>query len=216
MESCRKNNPGVKIIYASTRQLYGKPQYLPVDENHPQIPVDVNGVNKLAAEKYYTLYSEVYGMQCVSLRLTNTYGPRQHLRGNKQGFAGIFLRMAIDGKVVKIFGDGSQRRDFNHIDDVVDAFLLATFNSNVNGGVYNLGSREVFSLLEFVQVLNRYCDFKYELVPFPKEHKVIDIGDYYSDFSLFHSKTGWDPKVSLEDGMENTIEYFKRYAKLYW
>ena len=216
LESCRKNNPGVKILYASTRQLYGKPQYLPVDENHPQIPVDVNGINKLAAEKYYMLYSNVYGMQCVSLRLTNTYGPRQHLRGNKQGFAGIFLRMAINGEVIKIFGDGSQRRDFNHVDDVVDAFLLATFNPNVYGGVYNLGSREVFSLLEFVQILNRYCDFKYELVPFPPEHKVIDIGDYYSDFSLFHSKTEWDPKVSLEDGIKNTVEYFKHYAKLYW
>lgn len=216
LESCRTHNPDVTIIYASTRQLYGRPQYLPVDEEHPVEPVDVNGVNKLAAEKYYTLYSQVYDMKCVSLRLTNTYGPRQHLRGNKQGFAGIFIRTAISGETIKIFGTGEQLRDFNYIDDVVDALLLASKNPELQGKVFNLGASEHFSLLDFVRILRLYCDFEYEIVPFPPEHKVIDIGDYYSDYSKLKAATGWEPKLSLEEGLERTVEYFKPRAKLYW
>lgn len=216
LESCRRHNPDIKILYASTRQLYGRPQYLPVDEKHPVNPVDVNGINKLASEKYYTLYSQVHGMKCVSLRLTNTYGPRQHLRGETQGFAGIFIRRAIDHEMIHIFGDGRQLRDFNYIDDVVDAFLLAMDNPNVYGNVYNLGSNDRYSLLDFVQILSRYCEFEYELVPFPPEHKVIDIGDYYGEFSRFHKETGWKPKVSLEEGLKRTVDYFKPRAKLYW
>lgn len=216
LESCRKHNPGVKILYASTRQLYGRPQYLPVDEQHPTLPVDVNGINKLAAEKYYTLYSQVYSMKCISLRLTNTYGPRQHLRGNKQGFAGIFIRQAIDHENIRIFGDGKQLRDFNYIDDVVSAFLLATDNAALYGRVYNLGADEYYSLLDFVHILQQHCKCQYTLVPFPPEHKVIDIGDYYSDFSLFHHATGWKPGISLEKGLQKTIDYFQPRKHLYW
>ena len=216
LESCRKHNPQVKILYASTRQLYGKPQYLPVDEEHPVVPVDVNGVNKLAAEKYYTLYSNVYGMQCVSLRLTNTYGPRQHLHGEKQGFAGIFIRKAIDGEDIKIFGDGKQLRDFNYIDDVIEAFLLATDNEAVYGNVYNLGSSDHYSLLQFIDFLAEHTSFHFETIPFPEDRKKIDIGDYYSSFKLFNSVTGWEPKINLQEGMKRTIDYFKPRKELYW
>lgn len=216
LESCRKHNPQVKILYASTRQLYGKPQYLPVDEEHPVVPVDVNGVNKLAAEKYYTLYSNVYGMQCVSLRLTNTYGPRQHLHGEKQGFAGIFIRKAIDGEDIKIFGDGKQLRDFNYIDDVVEAFLLATDNEAVYGNVYNLGSSDHYSLLQFIDFLAEHTSFHFETIPFPEDRKKIDIGDYYSSFKLFNSVTGWEPKINLQEGMKRTIDYFKPRKEQYW
>lgn len=216
LESCRKVNPTVTIVYGSTRQLYGRPQYLPVDELHPIEPVDVNGINKLAAEKYFTLYSQVYGMKCISLRLTNTYGPRQHLRGNKQGFVGIFIRMAISGETIKIFGDGQQRRDFNYIDDVVEAILLASTTPNLDGQLFNLGAREHYSLLEFVKLLQQHCDFNYEIVPFPPEHKVIDIGDYYSDFSRFHHATQWEPQVTLEEGLARTVDYFKTRTTLYW
>lgn len=216
LESCRTHNPDVRIVYASTRQLYGRPQYLPVDENHPVVPVDVNGINKLAAECYYTLYSTVYGMRCVSLRLTNTYGPRQHLRGDTQGFAGIFIRKAIQGEPIRIFGDGSQLRDFNYVDDVVDAFLRATEHADLAGQTYNLGADTHYSLLDFVQMLQRYCEFTYELVPFPPDHKRIDIGDFYADAQRFHTATNWAPRVDLEDGLRRTIEYFRPRAAAYW
>ena len=216
LESCRKHNPKVKIVYASTRQLYGRPEYLPVDENHPVIPVDVNGINKLAAEMYYTLYSQVYGMKCVSLRLTNTYGPRQHLKGNKQGFAGIFIRKAINGEQIQIFGDGKQLRDFNYIDDVVEAFLLATNNEKLYGNVYNLGANRNYSLIDFVNFLKKLCSFDISVIPFPSDHKVIDIGDYYGDYQLFHSLTGWQPKVELEEGLKKTVDYFRPRRKLSW
>ena len=215
LECCRKKNLNAIIVYASTRQIYGRPRYLPVDENHPASPVDVNGINKLASEIYYTLYSQVYGMKCVSLRLTNTYGPRQHLRGNKQGFTGIFIREAIKGGKIQIFGSGKQLRDFNYIDDVVEAFLLATDNQTLYGNVYNLGNEERYSLLDFVNMLSRYCNFEYEAVPFPPEQQIIDIGDYYANYSLFESLTGWKPEISLEEGLRRTVEYFKPRIHLY-
>lgn len=216
LECCRAVNPGVRIIYASTRQLYGRPQYLPVDEKHPVNPVDVNGINKQAAEKYYTLYAQLYDMHCVSLRLTNTYGPRQHLSGNKQGFAGIFIRKAISGEPIQVFGEGTQLRDFNYVDDVVEAFLLATDDDRLKGSVYNLGDHRHHSLLDFVSILEKHCDFSFELVPFPPEHKAIDIGDYYGDYSLFNSVTGWEPTVDLEEGLRRTVEYFKPRREHYW
>ena len=209
LECCRHGNPGVKIVFASTRQLYGRPQYLPVDEDHPRVPVDVNGVNKLAAEMYYTLYNQVYGIDTVSLRLTNTYGPRMDLRSNKKGFAGIFIRKALREEKIQIYGTGEQRRDFNHVDDVVQALLLAGESQAVHGGVFNLGHSEPKSLVEFIRILQKFANFEYELVPFPPEAKAIDIGDYYADFKLFHEATGWSPKIDLESGLEKTLQYFR-------
>lgn len=216
LESCRKHNPDAEILYASTRQLYGRPQYLPVDEAHPIAPVDVNGINKYAAEMYYRLYHEVHGLRCTSLRLTNTYGPRQHLRGNKQGFVGIFIRLALNGEKIRIFGDGRQLRDFNYVDDVVEAFLLATGREDLYGKAYNLGHAERHSLLEFVEILSQHADFDYELVPFPEEHEAIDIGDFYADSSAFQQETGWSPKVDLVEGLGRTVDYFRQHGEHYW
>lgn len=216
LECCRRINPEVEILYASTRQIYGRPKYLPVDEQHPISPVDVNGINKYAAEMYYGVYHQVYGMRCTSLRLTNTYGPRQHLRDNKQGFVGIFLRLALNGEPIRIFGDGSQLRDFNYVDDVVCAFIVATGRPELHGLAFNLGHPQKYSLLEFVEILSQFADFSFETVPFPADHKAIDIGDYYADFELFQSKVGWTPKISLKEGLSRTVEYFREHGTKYW
>lgn len=216
LESCRQHNPDVEIIYASTRQLYGRPQYLPVDEKHPIVPVDVNGINKYAAEMYYRLYHEVHGIRASSLRLTNTYGPRQHLRDNKQGFAGIFIRLAMTGRNITIFGDGEQLRDFNYVDDVVDAFLLATGCEAIHGKAFNLGHHSRHSLTQFVQFLAELVDVEYSYKPFPAEHKVIDIGDFYADYSEFEALTGWSPEVDLREGLERTVAYFREHGEHYW
>ncbi len=209
LECCRSDNPGAKIVFASTRQLYGRPRYLPVDEAHPLGPVDVNGINKLAAERYYTLYHDVHGFETVSLRLTNTYGPRMQITSDNKSFAGVFIRKALLGETIQIYGTGEQQRDFNYVSDVVDALVLAGENESVNGQVFNLGYPEPRSLLEFAQILKGLADFEIDLVPFPAEAAVIDIGDYYGDFRKFHEATGWQPTVDLEEGLAETLRYFR-------
>jgi len=206
----RHGNPGAKIVFAGTRQIYGRPDYLPVDEKHPLVPVDVNGVNKLAAELYYTLYHRVYAMRTVCLRLTNTYGPRMDLRSEGKGFAGVFIRRALRGEPIRIFGDGTQRRDFNHVDDVVDALLLAAERDDVDGRVFNLGHPRPYSLIEFVETLRRFAEFDWELAPFPEEIRRIDIGDYYGDHALYRATTGWEPRIDLAEGLESTLAWFRQ------
>lgn len=208
LECCRQSNRDAIIVFASTRQLYGRPQYVPVDEEHPLHPVDINGINKLAAEMYYTLYHEVYGMRTVSLRLTNTYGPRMDLKTFGKGFVGVFLNRALRGERIDLFGDGTQRRDFNYIDDVLDALLLAGQTPGLHGGVYNLGHENTYSLLEFVELLREHLSFESRCVPFPEDRKVIDIGDYAGDFSRFSKASGWSPVVDLAEGIRRTVEFF--------
>jgi UDP-glucose 4-epimerase len=217
LEACRKTNPGIKIIFASTRQLYGKPDYLPVDEKHPIRPVDVNGINKLAGEWYHLLYNNVYGIRACALRLTNTYGPGMRVKDARQTFLGIWVRNLIEGKPVLIFGDGAQLRDFNYVDDVVEALLLAAINDKANGEVFNLGSREVINLQELAALMvEMHSNGRFELVPFPSERKAIDIGDYYSDFTKIKDALGWEPKISLKEGLRKSLDYYSLNHAHYW
>lgn len=217
LEACRLNNPEIKIVFASTRQLYGKPDYLPVDEKHPIRPVDVNGINKLAGEWYHLLYNNVYGIRACALRLTNTYGPGMRVKDARQTFLGIWVRQLLEGTPIKVFGDGEQLRDFNYVDDCVNALLLAGANEQANGQVYNLGSPEVIGLKALAEkIVSLGFGGSYELVPFPEERKAIDIGDYYSDFSLISMELGWLPEVNLQKGLLNTIEYYSKHKSAYW
>lgn len=216
VESCRHHNPDVHLIYTSTRQVYGIPQSLPVTESHPVNPIDVNGINKLAGEYYHILYDKIYGLRSSVLRLTNTYGPRQQIRNNRQGFIGIFIRQALKGETIKIFGDGNQVRDFNYIDDVVHALLLVAGNEKCYGNIYNLGSQKNYSLIQFVKILKEISGVKFEIVPFPDDKKIIDIGDYYGDYSFFAKDTGWSPKVDLIEGITRTTDFYNRYQEEYW
>ena len=217
LEACRLNNPEIKIVFASTRQLYGKPDYLPVDEKHQIRPVDVNGINKLAGEWYHLLYNNVYGIRACALRLTNTYGPGMRVKDARQTFLGIWVRQLLEGTPIKVFGDGEQLRDFNYVDDCVNALLLAGANEQANGKVYNLGSPEVIGLKALAeQIVSLGFGGSYELVPFPEERKAIDIGDYYSDFSLISMELGWLPEVNLQKGLLNTIEYYSKHKSAYW
>ncbi len=215
LEMCRMGRPEAKIVFTSTRQLYGRPRYLPVDENHPLHPIDVNGINNLAAERYYTLYHEVYGLKTVSLRLTNTYGPRMDLKSNTKGFLGIFLRKAMLGEKIQIYGDGRQRRDFNYVDDVVDALLLASQSDDINGKSFNLGYPRPYSLQELVELLRGLACFEAENIPFPPVRKAIDIGDYYADYSAFRRATGWSPQIDLEEGLAKTVDFFQQHWDTY-
>jgi dTDP-glucose 4,6-dehydratase/UDP-glucose 4-epimerase len=217
LEACRQHNTGIKLIFASTRQLYGRPDYLPVDERHPIRPVDVNGINKLAGEWYHLLYNNVYGIRACALRLTNTYGPAMRVKDARQTFLGIWVRNLIEGKPVLVFGDGTQLRDFNYVDDVVEALLMAAASDKANGEVFNLGSHEVINLRQLALLMvdlhpNGHC----ELVAFPPERKVIDIGDYYSDFTKINDAMGWAPKISLREGLRKSLDYYSLHHAHYW
>lgn len=216
LEGCRFINSGIKVVFASTRQIYGKPQYLPVDEVHPINPIDVNGINKLAGEWYHLLYNNVYGIRACALRLTNTYGPGMRIKDARQTFLGIWFKRLLEGDDIDIFGDGLQLRDFNFVDDCINALLLAGLSEDANGKVYNLGSDEVISLTGVAEKMTSMgYGGKFKLIPFPPERKVIDIGDYYGDYSLIKSDLNWSPKVSLDEGLRLTAAFYQQYMKHY-
>ena len=217
LEACRERNPSVRIVFASTRQIYGVPESLPVDEGHPIAPVDVNGINKTAGEWYHLLYGRVYGMRVSVLRLTNTYGPRMRVRDARQTFLGSWFRQILQGEELTIYGDGSQRRDFNYVDDAVRAFLLAATRDEALGRVYNLGSDEVVSLLELAELLVEVNGSgSYSLEPFPQGRKAIDIGDYFADFGRIERELGWTPRVPLREGVAASLAYYREHGREYW
>jgi len=210
LEACRNFNPHVKIVYASTRQVYGKPIYLPVDEQHRCAPADINGVHKLAAEHYHLLYYRVYGLRSTCLRLTNTYGPRQLIHHNRQGVIAWFVRQALDGGNIKLFGEGRQKRDFNYVDDVVEALLLAGANEKAEGEIFNLGGAEPISLSHVAEELIYLTGSgSLSYVPFPRERQLIDIGNCYSSYHKIESILGWRPRTSLRDGLTSTIKFYQ-------
>lgn len=217
LEACRQHNPDVKVVFASTRQVYGRPLRVPVGEDHPLTPVDINGVHKLAAEHYHRLYNNIYGVRSVILRLTNTYGPRMRVVDARQTFLGIWIRRLLEGEPILIYGDGSQLRDYNYVDDVVDALLMAAETDTCYGDVLNLGSQEVFSLSQTAEIfLDLHPDGQVSYVPFPKSRLSIDIGDYQGDFSRIRDALGWSPKTNFRDGMRRTLEYYQQNREKYW
>jgi UDP-glucose 4-epimerase len=215
LETCRKHNPGVKVVFASTRQIYGKPDYLPVDEKHLLRPVDVNGINKMAGEWYHTLYNNVHGIRACSLRLTNTYGPRMRVKDARQTFLGIWVRLLVEGKPFEVW-EGAQLRDFTYVDDAVDALLLAAARDDGNGQAFNLGGECAVSLKDLASRLvevNGGGEFRVRT--FPEDRRRIDIGDYYADDRRIRSVLGWEPKVSLREGLARTLTFYRAHLKHY-
>jgi len=216
LEACRRHNPGAKVIFAGTRQVYGRPVSLPVDESHLVRPTDINGINKAAGEYYHLVYNNVFGVRACSLRLTNVYGPRQLVRHNRQGFIGWFIRLAVEGGEIQIYGDGSQLRDFVYVGDVVDAFLAAGVTEAVNGDVFNVGGSEPISHRDLVDRLIETAGAgSVRFVDWPSEKKAIDIGSFYCDSSKFTAATGWRPRVTLADGLRRTVEFYRAHLPRY-
>lgn len=217
LEACRKHNPGIHIVFASTRQIYGRPRALPVDESHPLEPTDINGVNKLAGEWYHIIYHRVYGLHTVSLRMTNTYGPRMRVKDARQTFIGWWLRQIVEGQPLQIFGDGQQVRDFNYVDDVVDALLLAAAHPEAAGQIYNLGSDDPISLLDLARLLvNVNGGGAHHVVPFPADRQRIDIGDYQGDYTKIRAELGWQPQIPLREGLRRTLAFYHEHHAEYW
>jgi UDP-glucose 4-epimerase len=215
LEACRKYNPSIKVVFASTRQLYGKPNYLPVDERHLRRPVDVNGINKMAGEWYHILYNNVYGVRACALRLTNTYGPGMRVKDARQTFLGLWIKTLIEKEPFEVW-EGHQLRDFTYVDDAVDAFLMAAGNEAANGEVFNLGGDCVISLNGLAELLvevNGGGEFM--RLSYPPDRKRIDIGDYYADFSRISSMLGWRPTTPLSDGLSRTIAFYREHLPKY-
>jgi nucleoside-diphosphate-sugar epimerase len=215
LEACRKYNPDIRVVFTSTRQLYGKPDYLPVDEKHLLRPVDVNGINKMAGEWYHILYNNVYGIRASALRLTNTYGPGMRIKDTRQTFLGIWIRLLIEGKPFEVWG-GEQLRDYTYVDDVVNALLIAAVNYQAEGKIFNLGGDCVVSLRDTAKsMIEANGGGEFTVREFPAERKRIDIGDYYSDYSLIQAELGWEPQVSLLDGLSKTLKYYRENLEHY-
>jgi UDP-glucose 4-epimerase len=218
LEALRENNPEARIVFAASRQQYGRPQMLPVTEEHPLVPVDVNGINLVAGESYHLLYHEVYGIRAASLRLTNTYGPHLLMKHGRQGFITVFIRLAIEGKPIKVFGDGSQLRDFTYVSDAVEAFLAVGVSNAAYGRAFNVGGLQPSPLLEVAHLCQELADAggRVETVPWPSERERIDIGSIYLDHSRLTSETGWEPSVGLREGLLETIAFYREHGDHYW
>ena len=215
LETCRSCNPQIKIIFASTRQIYGRPTFFPVTEVHPLNPVDINGINKMAAEKYHLLYSDVYGMDATAIRLTNTIGPRMRIKDARQTFVGVWIRQLLEGKPIQVWG-GKQLRDFTDVEDAVDAFLLVAASPETKGQVYNLGGSEVIALTDLAKLLVEVNGGgEYSVCDFPADRRAIDIGDYYGDFSKIRTGLGWSPRKPLRETLKSTLDYYREFLAHY-
>ncbi len=216
LEACRWHNPAAKVVYASTRQIYGRPDRLPVDETQLVRPTDINGINKAAGEQYHLVYNDVFGVRACSLRLTNIYGPRQLIKHNRQGFIGWFIRLALDDQEIQVFGDGSQIRDFVFVDDAAEAFLQAGATDKVNGLALNVGGHEHLTHKELVETLLSVAGTgRVRYVEWPEEKKKIDIGSFYSDSTRFRAAAGWQSHVDIREGLARTMAFYRAHREHY-
>lgn len=211
LEACRRYNPKIRMIHASSRHVYGKPKQLPVDEESAISAVDVYSINKFAGESYHRLYHEIYGLSISILRLGNIYGPRQ----NHLDCVGVFMRRAAMGQPLVIFGGGAQIRDYIYVDDLCEAFLLTGQLPQTIGQVYNLGSPYRCSIGQFAGYLSKIANVSIQIQSFPPERKMIEVGDFYSSHTKFSNATGWHPGTSLEEGVRRTYEFFLRNKEQY-
>jgi UDP-glucose 4-epimerase len=218
LEACRENNPDAVVVFAASRQQYGRPQFVPVTEEHPLVPVDVNGINLIAGESYHLLYHDVYGIRTVSLRLTNTYGPHLLMKHGRQGFLTVFVRLALEGKPISVFGDGSQLRDFTYATDAVDAFLRVALTPEAHGRALNVGGTRPVSLLGVAELCQELAGRggTVQRAPWPPDREKIDIGSIYVDHARLTELTGWEPRVELREGLERTLAFYSEHGEHYW
>jgi len=216
LEAVKNNAPGARIIFASSRLVYGKILTLPVREDHPTNPLSLYGIHKLLGEKYYNYYAHTFGVHGLSVRIPNPYGPRQQMKHAKYSIVGWFLRQALEGKTIQVYGDGLQERDYLYIDDIVSAFLKLAEHGEA-GEVYNIGTHERVRFGEMVDaVIKAVGSGDKKFVPWPKESEQNETGNYSADTTKLSELTGWKPEVSLRDGLKDMVEYYREHGDKYW
>jgi UDP-glucose 4-epimerase len=207
--------PGVRVVYASTRQVYGVPQYLPITEAHPINPIDFNGIHKHAAASYHRLLTASREIDASILRLTNAYGPRMALNIPEQGVLGHFFRHALLGEDIEVFGDGRQLRDPVYVDDITEVCLLAGGQNGLAKTSMNVGGLAALPLAEMARILAAEGGGQVRFRPFPEGHKSIDIGSFSTDNSLIRDALGWQPRIPFEEGARRTLAYYREHRDHY-
>jgi UDP-glucose 4-epimerase len=217
MEACKRHNPGVKVIYTGTRGQYGPAVKLPVSEDASTNPKGIYEISNLTAEKIIKVYNDVHNISSVLLRLTNIYGPRAQMRHSHYGVANWFVRLAVDDETIKVFGDGSILRDFLYVDDCVDALLMSAVCREATGEIFNVGVDKPVSFLELAKTIVKVAGSgRWEFAPFTPERKAQEPGDFYSDISKIRRVVEWEPTTLLEQGLGETIAYYRRHKAHYW
>ena len=211
---CRLLNPGATVIYASSRQVYGHPLYLPVDEKHPVNPVDFNGVHKHAAEQYHFLLRQQFHMHTICLRLGNIYGPRQALDQSGRGFIDVFIRASLSGEQITVFGDGKQTRSFSHVADIVGALLKLVAEPRAVGQVINIGNTQEVSIRALAERVRDLTGSQspIKLVPYDEAYEsgFEDMPRRVPDLTRIEGLIGYRPRYSLDDILTQVIEYFRK------
>jgi len=217
LEACRRENPQAKLLFASSRFVYGRIEYNPVDENHPFNCLSIYGIHKLAGEKYYRFYHEAYGLKTVSVRIANPYGPRQQMKHSKYGIVNWFIRLALDGQPLTVFGDGQQHRDYIYNKDLAEGCIALMLSPETEGQVYNLGSGAAVPFIEMARLVAAAVPgTELRQVAWPQDRYFVETGDYLSDITRITAATGWRPKTTHKDGIERTVAYYREHQKEYW
>lgn len=216
LEALRQKNPSARILFSSSRLVYGKILHLPVGEEHPTNPLSLYGIHKLLGEKYYRYYAHTFGITGVSIRIPNPYGPRQQMKHSKYSIVGWFVRQAMDGDTITIYGDGSQRRDYIYIDDIIDACLRLIVKGEA-GEVYNVGSHERVRFVDMVDtILQEVGSGSKKNVPWPEAYEKNETGDYVAGIRKIEMACDWRPETNFAEGVQQMVAFYRENKEHYW
>lgn len=217
LETCRRVNPGARLVYSGTRGEYGRAVMLPVGEDQPMHPRGIYELSSLTAQQLFQIYHDNHGVPSVTLRLTNIYGERAQMKHSRFGVANWFIRLAVEDETIPVFGDGSLLRDFVYVQDAVDAMLHCAATEAAYGQVFNVGNNRASSFRELAETVVRVAGSgRWEFAPFSPERAAQEPGDFCSDIRKIGRVVGWQPTTSLEDGIRQTVDYYRQYKAHYW
>jgi UDP-glucose 4-epimerase len=217
LECLRRHNSSARLVFTGTRGQYGPSARLPVDEQAPSQPRGIHEITNLAAEQLIAAYSRLHGLWAVMLRLSNVYGPRSQMRHSRYGVANWFIRLALEGRPIPVFGDGEIQRDFLYVDDCIDALLRCALCDEANGEVYNVGVDQPSTFRELAETLtNLNPGTRWEFAPFTSERLAQEPGDYYTDITKIRTTVGWEPRTPLRAGLALALAYYRAHQAHYW